>query len=63
MRCGPAFDLNGRIRVGSQYQNRVVLDDVGYFQLTQPSELPLLQLTLVQSTRLDGPTVSTSAVG
>ena len=62
MRCGPAFDLNGRIRVGSQYQNRVVLDDVDHFQLTQPSGLPLLQLTLVQSTRPDGPSVSTTAV-
>ena len=63
MRCGPAFDLNGRIRVGSQYQNRVVLDGVDQFQLIQPSGLPLLHMTLKQMTRPDGPSVSTMAVG
>jgi prepilin-type N-terminal cleavage/methylation domain-containing protein len=31
MRCGPAFDLQGGIRSGSRYQNRVVLDGVDRF--------------------------------
>ena len=31
MRCGPAFDLQGGVRSGSRYQNRVVLDGVDRF--------------------------------
>ena len=31
MRCGAAFDLQGGIRDGSRYQNRVVLDGVDRF--------------------------------
>ena len=26
MRCGPAYGINGQVRPGSAYQNRVVLD-------------------------------------
>ena len=54
MRCGPAFDLQGGIRRGSRYQNRVVLDGVDRFQLHQPSGLPVLQMQLEQRTRLGG---------
>ena len=54
MRCGPAFDLQGGIRSGSRYQNRVVLDGVDRFELTQPSGLPVLQLELEQRTRRGG---------
>ena len=54
MRCGPAFDLQGGIRDGSRYQNRVVLDGVDRFQLHQPSGLPVLQMQLEQLTRHGG---------
>ena len=54
MRCGPAFDLQGRVRSGSRYQNRVVLDGVDRFELIQPSGLPVLQMKLEQRTRLGG---------
>ena len=62
MRCGPAFDLQGGIRSGSQYQNRVVLDGVDRFQLHQPSGLPVLQMQLEQRTRQGG-RVSSQGVG
>ena len=51
MRCGPAFDLNGRSSGGS-YQNRVVLDAVDSFGISQPDGLPLLKFDLQQ--RLPG---------
>ncbi|WP_186571669.1 prepilin-type N-terminal cleavage/methylation domain-containing protein [Synechococcus sp. PROS-U-1] len=54
MRCGPAFDLQGGIREGSRYQNRVVLDGVDRFALHQPLGLPVLQMELEQRTRLGG---------
>ena len=54
MRCGPAFDLQGGVRSGSRYQNRVVLDGVDRFQLHQPSGLPVLQMQLEQRTRQGG---------
>ena len=54
MRCGPAFDLQGGIRRGSRYQNRVVLDGIERFQLHQPPGLPVLQMQLEQRTRLGG---------
>ena len=54
MRCGPAFDLQGGIRNGSRYQNRVVLDGVERFELHQPSGLPVLQMQLEQRTRRGG---------
>ncbi|MCB4398441.1 prepilin-type N-terminal cleavage/methylation domain-containing protein [Synechococcus sp. MU1625] len=54
MRCGPAFDLQGGVRSGSRYQNRVVLDGVDRFQLYQPSGLPVLQMQLEQRTRFGG---------
>ena len=54
MRCGPAFDLQGGVRSGSRYQNRVVLDGVDRFQLHQPSGLPVLQMQLEQRTRHGG---------
>ena len=52
MRCGPAFDLYGRSRPGSTYQNRVVLDAVDSFGIRQPDGLPLLKFDLQQ--RLPG---------
>ena len=63
MRCGPAFDLQGRSRHNSTYQNRVVLDAVDALVLDQPTGLPVLQIQLEQ--RIPGrekPVVS-SAVG
>ena len=54
MRCGPAFDLQGGIRAGSRYQNRVVLDAVNRFQLHQPSALPVLQMQLEHRNRQGG---------
>ena len=54
MRCGPAFDLQGGIRSGSLYQNRVVLDGVDRFALHQPPGLPVLQMELEQRTRRGG---------
>ena len=54
MRCGPAFGLQGEIRSGSRYQNRVVLDGVDRFQLHQPSGLPVLQMLIEQRTRRGG---------
>ena len=54
MRCGPAFDLQGGIRKGSRYQNRVVLDGVDGFVLDQPPGLPVLQMELEQRTRRGG---------
>ena len=62
MRCGPAFDLQGGIRRGSSYQNRVVLDGVNRFKLHQPSALPLLQMQLEQRT-LQGGWVRSLGVG
>ena len=54
MRCGPAFDLQGGVRSGSRYQNRVVLDGVDRFALHQPLGLPVLQMQLEQRTRFGG---------
>ena len=54
MRCGPAFDLQGGVRNGSRYQNRVVLDGVDRFELIQPPGLPVLQMQLEQRTRRGG---------
>ena len=54
MRCGPAFDLQGEIRSGSRYQNRVVLDGVDRFQLNQPLGLPVLQIQPEQRTGQGG---------
>ena len=48
MRCGPAFDLNGRPNHAAAYQNRVVIDAVEEFQAMQHPDLPLLQLEIVQ---------------
>ena len=63
MRCGPAFDLNGRSRPGSTFQNRVVLDAVETFGISQPDGLPLLKFDLQQ--RLPGMNrlVSSNGVG
>ena len=63
MRCGPAFDLQGSIRAGSRYQNRVVLDAVESFQLHQPPGLPVLQIQLEQRSRLGDRRVRSQAVG
>ena len=62
MRCGPAFGLQGEIRSGSRYQNRVVLDGVDRFQLQQPSGLPVLQMQLEQRT-IRGGRVRSRGVG
>ena len=48
MRCGPAFDLQGRSRASSAYQNRVVLDAVKTIKLHQPVGLPVIEMELEQ---------------
>jgi hypothetical protein len=48
MRCGPAFDLNGRPNYNAAYQNRVLLDAVEDVRATQHPQLPVLQLDIVQ---------------
>ena len=48
MRCGPAFDLQGRSRVSSSYQNRVVLDAIETIKLQQPLGLPVIEMELEQ---------------
>ena len=62
MRCGPAFDLNGRSSGGS-YQNRVVLDAVDSFGISQPDGLPLLKLDLNQRLPSKDRLVRSSGVG
>ena len=47
MRCGPAFDLDGRPSAGA-YQNRVVLDGVDHAGIADHPHLPLLLLELQQ---------------
>ena len=47
MRCGPAFDLNGRPTDGA-YQNRVVLDGVDRVGINEHPDLPVLLLELEQ---------------
>ena len=51
------------MRPGSNYQNRVVLDAVEAFHITQPEGLPVLKLELEQRLSGDGPFVSSSAFG
>ena len=60
MRCGPAFDLNGR-PFGGVHQNRVVLDGVERFSVDDHPELPLLLLQLEQ--RRGDQVIRSSAVG
>jgi type II secretory pathway pseudopilin PulG len=48
MRCGPAFDLQGRSRASSTYQNRVVLDAIETIKLHQPLGLPVIEMELEQ---------------
>jgi len=52
MRCGPAFDLRGHPSATGRPQNRVVLDAVEAFKLTQQPGSPVLLLELEQ--RIDG---------
>ena len=52
MRCGPAFDLQGRSRASSTYQNRVVLDAIETIKLHQPEGLPVIEMELEQ--RING---------
>ena len=47
MRCGPAFDLDGRPS-GGAYQNRVVLDGVDHAVIADHPHLPVLLLELEQ---------------
>ena len=47
MRCGPAFDLEGRPS-GGAYQNRVVLDGVDHAGIADHPHLPVLLLELEQ---------------
>ena len=63
MRCGPAFDLQGRTRHNSTYQNRVVLDAVEALRFTQPIGLPVLRMQLIQKIPGREQTVVSSAVG
>ena len=48
MRCGPAFDLQGRSSASSTYQNRVVLDAIETIKLQQPVGLPVIEMELEQ---------------
>ena len=61
MRCGPAFNLQGRPRHGAAYQNRVVLDDIERFSVDDHPELPVLLLQLEQ--RSGDQLIRSSAVG
>ena len=63
MRCGPAFNLQGRTRHGAAYQNRVVLDAVGGLVLDQPPGLPVLKMQLTQRIPGREQTVVTSDLG
>ena len=63
MRCGPAFDLNGRSRPGSTYQNRVVLDAVEMFRMHEPHGLPLLQMEIEHRLKGASRSVRSTAVG
>lgn len=63
MRCGPAFDLQGRPSRKGRYQNRVVLDGIHRFEIEQPSELPVLDLLLEQRIKGTDQMVRSSAVG
>jgi hypothetical protein len=68
MRCGPAFDLQGRSRASSSYQHRVVLDAVNTIKLHQPLGLPVIEMELEQllkgGTHNDSPkSVRSRAVG
>ena len=68
MRCGPAFDLQGRSRASSTYQNRVVLDAIDTIKLHQPLGLPVIEMELEQllngGGNNDSPkTVRSTAVG
>ena len=60
MRCGPAFDLNGRPS-GGAFQNRVVLDGVDRFSVDEHPELPVLLLELEH--RRGDQLIRSSAVG
>ena len=68
MRCGPAFDLQGRSRASSVYQNRVVLDAIETIKLHQPEGLPVIEMELEQllnggSNNDSTKTVRSTAVG
>ncbi|MGB1416918.1 MAG: prepilin-type N-terminal cleavage/methylation domain-containing protein [Synechococcus sp.] len=63
MRCGPAFDLQGRPSSGRPYQNRVVLDAIHRFRVEQPTALPVLDLMLEQRIEGTDQLVRSSAVG
>ena len=52
MRCGPAFDLKGQPSATGQPQNRVVLDAVEAFEVTQAPGSSVLLLELEQ--QIDG---------
>ena len=60
MRCGPAFDLDGRPSAGA-YQNRVVLDGVDHAGIADHPHLPLLLLELQQ--RRGDQSIRSEAVG
>ena len=63
MRCGPAFDLQGRPSFNSRYQNRVVLDAIQDVRIEQPTDLPLLELEVEQRLKGSDQVVRSSAVG
>ena len=63
MRCGPAFDLQGRTRAGSSYQNRVVLDALDALVIDQSPGLPVLRMQLRQRIPGREQMVVSSAVG
>ena len=51
------------MRSGSSYQNRVVLDAVEAFQISQPEGFPVLKLELEQRLPGNGPLVRSTAFG
>jgi len=63
MRCGPAFDLRGQPSPTGHPQNRVVLDAVEVFNVTQQPGSPVLLLELVQRIDAGDQRVRSRAVG
>ena len=63
VRCGPAFDLRGQPSATGRSQNRVVLDAVEAFNVTQQAGSPVLLLELEQRIEGRDQRVSSKAVG
>ena len=63
MRCGPAFDLQGRPTQHGSFQHRVVLDAVDVFRVQQAPDQPVLLLEIEQHLPGSDQPLRTSAVG